>query len=73
MAKYTVFVRNWWKRNSSWPNGLEPDAGARKVTIRKGLSLEEARQLCKTINDELAYLNPKNKLGKKAEFTSEGM
>ena len=63
---YMVFVRNWWKRNPSWPQGLEPDPTARKTTLRKGLTYKEAQQMCKEYN---ATHKP-GKLSRKAEFTS---
>ncbi len=67
-GKYNVFVRNWWKLNPSWPDGLEPDGGARKMYLKgcQGLTLEEARQACKAWNDTH---NP-GKLSRKAEFES---
>ena len=39
---YKVFKRTWWRKNDNWPDGLEPFFG-RKTTLRKGLTLEEAR------------------------------
>lgn len=63
---YTVFVRNWWKRNPAWPNGLEPDPTARKTTIRRGLTYAEARQLCAEWNST----HRPGRLSRKAEFTS---
>jgi hypothetical protein len=47
---YRVFARNWWKRNSRYPNGLEPDPGARKTTISKVSTEEEAQRLCEEYN-----------------------
>ncbi len=44
---YRVFKRNPWRRNPAWPGGWEPNAGARKLTVRRGLALEDARKLCK--------------------------
>lgn len=47
---YRVFVRNWWKNNPAWPNGLEPHAG-RKTTIRRRVETEEeARRVCQEYN-----------------------
>lgn len=64
---YTVFVRNWWKRNPNWPDGLEPGPGPKKV-IRRGVeSIEKARRICEEYNRE----NKPGKLSRKAEFTSK--
>jgi len=61
---YRVFVRNWWKSNPSWPNGLEPHAG-RKFTLHKRVdTYEEARNICQVYN---ANHKP-GKLSRKAEF-----
>ena len=48
--KYKIFTRNWWKENSSYPNGLEPDGGARKTHIAFVDSEEEAREICQAGN-----------------------
>lgn len=64
---YRVFVRNWWKLNPAWPNGLEPDSGARKTTIARGMTEEEAQT-------EARFWNTRHKpgrLSRKAEYTQE--
>jgi hypothetical protein len=62
---YSVFVRNWWKDNPAWPNGLEPDGAAPKRYLATDVkTIEEARALC-------AEYNRKHKPGRysrKAEF-----
>lgn len=40
---YRVFRRKPWVKVA---NGYAPNPGARKVTIRKGVTLEEARAMC---------------------------
>lgn len=65
--KYKVFVRNWWKLNPEWPNGLEPDAGARMVTLRRGLTEAEAKQLCQNYNET----HKPGKFSRKAEYTKD--
>lgn len=65
-ARYTVFTRTWWRVNKAWPRGLEPHAG-RRHTLRRNLSLEEARTLCASWNTE----NKPGKLSRKAEFTAQ--
>lgn len=60
---YDVFVRNWWKRNTSWPNGREPHAGPKRYIARR-VSFEEARTLCAEYN---ATHKP-GPLSRKAEF-----
>jgi hypothetical protein len=61
---YRVFIRNWWKVNKSRPNGLEPDASARKTTYCYASTYEEAQQICQQYN---ATHKP-GKLSRKAEF-----
>jgi hypothetical protein len=60
---YNVFVRNWWRNNPGWPNGLEPCPG-RKTYLRKSVTWEDARAICKQYNDSH---NP-GRLSRKAEF-----
>jgi hypothetical protein len=43
---YRVFKRAAWKRNPSYPGGWEPYVG-RALTVKTGLTLEEARRLCR--------------------------
>lgn len=62
--KYRVFMRNWWKENPDWPNGLEPDGGARKKTIRIVDTEDDARQLAQEIN----RTNKPGRLSRKAEY-----
>jgi len=48
---YSVFTRNWWKSNPSWPDGREPDGGARKHYLERRVSTEsEARGICQDWN-----------------------
>jgi|TARA_R110002073_G_scaffold335840_1_gene529190 hypothetical protein len=62
---YKVFVRNWWKVNQEWPNGLEPDSNARKTTIGHADSEDEAREMAQNYN----ATHKEGKLSRKAEFT----
>jgi len=63
--KFRVFTRNWWKLNSEWPDGIEPDSTARKTYIADRIENEEdAINICKKWN---ATHNP-GKLSRKAEF-----
>jgi hypothetical protein len=48
---FDVFHRTWWKPNPSWPNGREPGAGT-KHYLARGVSEQEARELCREWNDE---------------------
>lgn len=64
-AKFKVFHRNWWKRNSAYPNGLEPNIG-RKVLIGYAFTAEEARRMCEHWCDN----HRPGKLSNKAEFES---
>ncbi|GAF74376.1 unnamed protein product [marine sediment metagenome] len=62
---YKVFVRNWWKRNPTWPDGREPSPG-RQHTLQKRIKTEEeARAICKRYN---ATHEP-GFLSRKAEYT----
>ena len=63
MTKYNVLHRTWWKKNPSWPNGLEPEAGKRHY-IAEDVSYEVARQICKEYREE----NEPGELSDKAEF-----
>ena len=67
---YRVFVRNWWRWEArSYDSGkkLVPDPGARKTTLAKGMTYEEAFQLCQ----EYAETHPPGRLSRKAEFERE--
>ena len=48
---YDVFVRDWWKPNPARPNGREPYAGAPRRYLARGVTVEEAREMCKEYND----------------------
>ncbi len=64
---FHVFKRSWWKKNPSWPNGLEPYAG-KKLTIRTGVRTEEeARELCREWNRD----NKPGKYSLKAEYEEQ--
>lgn len=60
---YNVFTRTWWKRNPTWPNGLEPSMG-HKTYREKGLTYADAIRTAKAYNDTH---NP-GKLSRKAEI-----
>ena len=65
---YTISVRNWWKKNPAWPNGLEPDPRARKVTLRRNIATEaEAQAIAQHYNST----HSPGKLSRKAEYTGE--
>lgn len=64
---YTVFKRAWWKANRNWPGGLEPNPCARKTTLRRGLTIDEARQFCQEWN----RTHKPGRFSVKAEFTQE--
>lgn len=62
---YRVFVRNWWKSDASWPNGLAPNSSARKTTIARRVASEHtAREIAKQYNKSH---NP-GKFSRKAEY-----
>jgi len=62
---FTVFVRNWWKNNPSWPNGLEPDPSARKTKLATFETQEECIRYCKEYNQT----HKPGRLSRKAEYT----
>ena len=61
---YKVFVRNWWKNNPKWPNGLEPCSTARKHHIGRVETEEAVRAMCRTYNDT----HEPGRLSRKAEY-----
>lgn len=69
MPTHRVFVRNWyrWERDRLGAKRLVPDPRARKKTLARGLSEDEARCLCKRYNAE----NKPGPLSRKAEFREE--
>lgn len=62
---YKVFVRNWWKPNPSWPNGLEPDTRARKHTLATNIATEAEAQ---AIAREYNQTHDAGRLSRKAEY-----
>lgn len=61
---YRVFVRNWWRVEKGQ---LVPDPSARKTTLARGLTYEEARRLCAAH----AATHTPGRLSRKAEFERE--
>ena len=62
---FEVFTRNWWKKNPSWPNGLEPDGAGRRNHLAWAETEEEAREIAQEWNAN----NDPGILSRKAEFT----
>jgi len=70
-VSYRVFVRNWWRREPFLYQGgshLVPDPGARKTTIARGCTEDEARAVC----EEYARTHKPGPLSRKAEYEREG-
>ena len=65
MKTFKVFKRAWWKKDAN--GNLVPNLGARKTTLRTGLTESEARSFCQAYNTE----NPPGRLSVKAEYTCE--
>jgi len=63
---YRVFVRNWWRDNKNWPNGLEPHAGRKKIIRKRVETAEEARRICREYNST----HDPGRYSRKAEFES---
>lgn len=60
---YKVFVRNWWRED-----GVKvPDPTARKTTIARNCTEEEARRICQ----EHAAKHKPGPLSRKAEYERE--
>ncbi len=70
---YRVFVRNWWRWHyvTGYPNGSTkikvPDPGARKTTLARRCTEEEARQIC----EDYAKTHKPGPLSRKAEYERE--
>lgn len=73
---YRVFVRNWWRwetnRMPAYPGAkperkLVPDPGARKTTLARGMTEDEARAMCQ----EYARTHKPGPLSRKAEYERE--
>jgi len=43
---YATFSRTWWKKNKSWPNGLEPEMGRKTYYQHNVPTIQEARDTC---------------------------
>lgn len=68
---YRVFVRNWWRRigphdGPAWL-GRVPNPGARKTTLARRCTEEEARAICA----EYARTHEPGLLSRKAEYERE--
>lgn len=77
---YRVFVRNWWRWEypavspvahtptmAKMLRKLVPDPGARKTTLARGCTYDEARRIC----EEYARTHKPGPLSRKAEFERE--
>ena len=60
---FDVFVRNWWRNNPDWPNGLEPCPGKRLYKARN-VTYEVARAMCEEYN----RTHKPGRLSRKCEF-----
>ena len=65
---YTVFTRTWWRENNTWPNGLEPHVGKRKIIVRNVPDEETARSIASVWNN----LHEPGRLSLKAEYCLTG-
>ena len=66
---YSVFVRDWWKDNPAWPNGLEPAGDSPKRYLARDVAtVEEARKLAKEYNTK----HKPGRYSRKAEFEETG-
>jgi hypothetical protein len=61
---FRVYVCNWWRVEETTGHKV-PDPGARKTTIDKVATEEEARARCKEYNDT----HTPGRLSRKAEYT----
>ena len=67
-TRYVIFHRRWWKANSSWPGGLEPEASRPRIIREVVGDIETARAACR----EWQAVNPPGKFSDKAEFQEAG-
>ena len=73
---YECFHRTWWKKNSDWPNGLEPHVGRKNFYFKNKfgsethvfLSEQEAIDFCTDWNDT----HDAGVLSRKAEYQDRG-
>ena len=62
---YSVFVRDWWHYS---PSGkLEAGGWSERETLAEGITLAEARELCREYNES----HDPGPLSRKAEFESD--
>ena len=70
-TSYRVFVRNWWRweypNGGNYPRHLVPNPGARKTTLARGCTEDEARRLCA----DYAKSHEPGPLSRKAEYERE--
>ena len=70
---YRVFVRNWWRweyrdvGSHGTARHLVPDSGARKTTLARGCTYDEAYAMCQ----RHAETHRPGPLSRKAEFERE--
>jgi hypothetical protein len=63
---YTVFVRNWWIKDSTYPGGKRPGPGRKTILNRNVQTETEARRICAAYNDN----TDPGALSRKAEYMS---
>jgi hypothetical protein len=64
---YTIYTANQWKRNSEWPDGLEPDGYGKPRKIGTAETEAEARAKCTEWNEK----NKPGRLVRRASYSSE--
>jgi hypothetical protein len=65
---YRVFVRNWWRwEGDPYGRYKVPDPGARKTTLARGCTEDEALAICQ----RYAASHKPGSLSRKAEYESE--
>lgn len=70
MTTYRCFKRTSWRKNPSWPEGLEPSATPPGRTLAAFDTIEEARAWCGEHNAKLPKNDRARRLGGMYEFTS---
>lgn len=66
---YEIVVKNWWKVNTAWPDGLEPDGFGEPEIIQRDVETEDqAAEICQAYN---ATHEP-GPLSRKAEYRDDG-
>ena len=60
---FAVFIRDWWRENPSWPNGLEPEMGEKSY-----IATVKTEAKARAIAQEYNRTHDPGRLSRKAEY-----